>query len=71
MAVDIRSITTCARFLKNADPEVYTKFIRLIEDYSHELTVAVTEVPLEQMIEARGRAQQARKFVQLLTVREP
>lgn len=65
-------ISELAHFFKNADPRVYEKFIAILTECSQELTVAVTTVPMEQILEARGRAQQARKFLQLFVeTREP
>lgn len=71
-AVDIRQISECAGLMKNADPATYEKFLRLLDAYTHEVTVAVTEAPSGDILQAQGRAQQARKFFQLLAeTREP
>lgn len=72
MAVDTHKITECLRLLKNAEPQVYEKFLRFLNDYVTELTVAVTETPTEDILVAKGRAQQGIKFFRMFTeFREP
>lgn len=65
-AVDIKHISECAGLMKNADPALYETFLRLLDAYTHEVTVAVTEAPSTEILQAQGRAQQARKFFQML-----
>jgi hypothetical protein len=65
--VDARDLSVCMRFFKNADPRVYERFIRTLDAYVQEVTVAVTEAPVTEIMNAQGRAQQARKFFQLFT----
>lgn len=60
-------ISQCLSRFRSHDPALYQELIRNVSDYSTELTVAVTEVPPELVMEARGRAQAARKFLQLFT----
>jgi hypothetical protein len=68
MAVpDPKILSQCMLFFKNADPRVYEKFIRTLDTYVFDITVAVTEAPTEDILVAKGRAQQARKFMQLFT----
>lgn len=70
--VDPRKLSEFASFFKNADPDIYERFIRLLDQYTAELTVAVTEAEASSILIAQGRAQQARKFLQLFTeIREP
>jgi hypothetical protein len=66
-AVDTRIFNTFALKFRNQDPSVYEKFIRNLDQYVTEITAAVTEAPPDQVLNAQGRAQQARKFFQLLT----
>jgi hypothetical protein len=67
MAVDPRQLSECMRFFKNADPRVYERFIRVLDAYVQEVTVAVTEADTADILVAKGRAQSARKFFQLFT----
>lgn len=64
-AIDTRVISEIAGLFKNADPRLYEKFIRILDQYTTEVTVAVTEAPASEILQAQGRAQQARKFFQL------
>ncbi len=65
--IDPKRLSECMRFFKNADPRVYEKFIQALDAYVTEITVAVTESPTDDILVAKGRAQQARKFFQLFT----
>jgi hypothetical protein len=67
MAVDHRKLSACAERMKNQDPTLYEQFLRLLDAYTTELTVAVTEAPADQILTCQGRAQQARKFFQLMS----
>lgn len=70
--VDLKKIQECAGFFKNMDPRVYETFLRHLDAYVHEITVAVTEASQADILPAQGRAQQARKFLQLfMEPREP
>jgi hypothetical protein len=72
MAFDPHVISDCMRMLKNADPRAYEKFLRVLDAYVSELTVAVTVAPVADILIAQGRAQQGIKFFQLFTeLREP
>lgn len=53
--------------LKRAEPQTYEQFIRALDAYTTELTVAVTDAPSESILVTQGRAQQARKFFKLMT----
>ncbi len=64
---DLRVIQHCMRQLRNADPKVYDLFIANLEKYVNELTVAVTSCPHAEIMECRGRAQQAQKFILMFT----
>ena len=66
-AVDPRFFTEFATWCKNTDPRVYEQFIRYLDAYTYEITVAVTEAPSTEILQSQGRAQQARKFFQLLS----
>ena len=61
-----------AHWLKNTDPRVYDAFIHNLNQYVSDVTVAVTDAPASEILQAQGRAQQARKFYQLFSEpREP
>lgn len=60
-------ISQCLSRFRGHDPALYQELIQSVSTYATELTVAVTEVPPELVMEARGRAQAARKFLQLFT----
>lgn len=65
MASDPRRISLIANRWKNYDPRLYELFLREMDAYVFDVTVAVTEAPSDQILQAQGRAQQARKFMQL------
>lgn len=65
MSVDPKQISQFALRVRNVDPPLYEQFIRLLDAYTTELTVAVTEAPADAILVSQGRAQQARKFLQL------
>jgi hypothetical protein len=67
MAVDETLFGIFATKFKNADPHVYEQFLRLLNDYTTEVTVAVTQASTAEILVAQGRAQQALKFFQLLS----
>lgn len=71
-AVNTNLLGECMMFFKNADPRVYETFIRVLDQYTTELTVAVTEAPPAEVFNLQGRAQMARKFLKMFTeIREP
>lgn len=65
--VDLIQLSECMRLFSNADPRLYEKFIRILDAYVQEVTVAVTETDTSDILVAKGRAQQARKFFRLFT----
>lgn len=67
MATDLKLLSQCAKRFCNNDPKVYEQFIRLLDQYVTELTVAVTEAHSAEILQLQGRAQQGRKFLQLMT----
>lgn len=67
MASDLRTLSALIGRWKSADPQVYSTFIRLLEQYVFEVTLAVTEASSGEVLQAQGRAQQARKFLLLFT----
>lgn len=72
MGVSPKQISEVGQFWKNSDPVLYEKFLRLLDAYVFEVTVAVTEASPTEILQAQGRAQQARKFLQMFTeVLEP
>lgn len=67
MPIDNKEISKRVRFFKNMDPTIYEQLIRLMDQRVTEITVAVTEAPPDQILVAQGRAQEARKMLQLFT----
>ena len=43
--------------LRNADPPAWESFVEIFDAYSTEVTVAVTQAPQDQILNAQGRAQ--------------
>lgn len=66
-AFNPRDLQQVAGMWKNIDPDLYEKFLRLLDQMTFEVTVAVTEAPSTEILQAQGRAQQARKFMQIFT----
>lgn len=62
-----KDLQQVAGMWKNIDPDLYAKFLRLLDQMTFEVTVAVTEAPSGEILQAQGRAQQARKFMQIFT----
>ena len=57
---------------KNIDPALYERLLRHADQYTFDVTVAVTEVDSQGILQAQGRAQQARKWMQMLNeAKEP
>lgn len=72
MAVDLNKFGEFALKFRNHDPELYERFLRHLDAYVFEVTVAVTEALPADILNYQGRAQQARKFFQLFSeFREP
>jgi hypothetical protein len=67
MASDLKKISEIANRWRGSDPELYKQFLLILEQYTFEITVAVTETPSTEILQAQGRAQQARKFLLLFT----
>lgn len=67
MAVDLNRIRVIAGLWKNTDPRLYEQFLRLLDEHVQEVTVAVTEAPSAEILQAQGRAQNARQFLRLFT----
>lgn len=71
-STDPARVSEFAWFFRNADPRVYDAFIRFLDQYTYDVTVAVTDASNDDILTAKGRAQQARKFFQLFSEpREP
>lgn len=66
-AVDPKVFNQFALKFKNQDPQLYENFLRVLDRYTYELTVAVTEAAPDKVLSAQGRAQQSIKFFQLLS----
>lgn len=67
MAVDLNKIRQIAGRWKNVDPRLYDQFLHLLKEHVQEVTVAVTEAPSADILQAQGRAQTARQFLRLFT----
>ncbi len=65
--MDHKLISWRLRQFKNMDPAIYEALIDLMKQYVTELTVAVTDAPADQILVCQGRAQQARKMLQIFT----
>jgi hypothetical protein len=66
-SIDPRIFSVFALKFKNHDPKLYEKFLRVMDEYTHEITVAVTEADPNSILMLQGRAQQARKFMQVMS----
>ncbi len=72
MAIDTGRFSEFATKFRNHDPHVYEQFLRLLDAYTTEITVAVTQASPAEILVMQGRAQQALKFFQVLSeFREP
>jgi hypothetical protein len=67
MPADPKKISEIAGRWKNHDPQLYSQFLTVLEQYVFEVTVAVSEASSAEILQAAGRAQQARKFFLLFT----
>lgn len=67
MPADLKRLSEIAGRWKNADPQLYEQFLRVLDQYVFEVTVAVTEAPSTEILQAQGQAKQARKFLLLFT----
>jgi len=67
MPADVKKISEFAGRWKNTDPQLYEQFLRVLEQYVFDVTFAVTEAASTEILQAQGRAQQARKFLLLFT----
>lgn len=67
MPVDTKKISEVAGRLKNANPVVYELFLKLLDQYVFDVTLEVTEAPSGEILQAQGRAQQARKFMRIFS----
>jgi hypothetical protein len=67
MPADKKKISEIAGRWKNHDPPLYDQFVIALEQYVFDVTLAVTEASNQDILQAQGRAQQARKFFQLFT----
>lgn len=65
--VDMKKLTNVIGLLKNADPVAYEQFLRLLDQWTFDITVAVTQAPSTDILQAQGRAQQAIAFTRVFT----
>ena len=57
-AVDTTKFGEFATKFKNADPHVYEQFLRLLDQYVQEVTVAVTQATTAEILVAQGLVSQ-------------
>lgn len=62
-----RAINQLAAKFKNADPAQYETFLRHLDAYVFEITVAVTEAAPSDILVAQGQARMARQFMQMFS----
>jgi len=67
MPADLKRFSEIAGRWKNTDPQLYEQFLHIMEAYVFDVTLAVTEANSTEILQAQGRAQQARKFLLLFT----
>jgi hypothetical protein len=67
MPADLKKFSEIAGRWKNHDPRAYEEFLLIFECYVFDVTLAVTEASSNDVLQAQGRAQQARKFLLLFT----
>jgi hypothetical protein len=67
MPADAKKFSEIAGRWKNHDPQLYTQFLTVLEAYVFDVTLAVTEANSTDILQAQGRAQQARKFLLMFT----
>jgi hypothetical protein len=63
--MDPTRLGECLRVFKNNDPQVYDKFMLLLDAYATDIVLAVTEAPQTDILVAQGRAQMALKFLRI------
>ena len=54
----------CLRLFKNAEPEIYEKFLTAVQAIKTDVTAAVIEAPQSDILVAQGRAQMITKLEQ-------
>ena len=57
-------LTKALKLLYNSSPEEYSNFVTALDNYALDVTLAVTEVGPEALLNAQGRAQMIRSLVQ-------
>lgn len=67
MPADLKKFSEIAGRWRSHDPPLYTQFLKELEQYVFDITVAVTEASSTEILQAQGRAQQARKFLLMFT----
>lgn len=68
MAFDhLGEIKKIAGRFKSIDPKLYEALLRHLDQHVFDVTVAVTEAPSTEILQAQGRAQMARKFMQVFS----
>lgn len=62
---DFKLLAPVALKWRNQNPQLYDEFLKRLDRCVFDVTVAVTEAPSDQILQAQGRAQMARKFMQV------
>lgn len=69
--VDQTVISQIAHVWKNIDPKLYEKFLRVLDAYTTEVTIAVTQATSTEILQAQGRAQQQLHLLRLFVETKP
>jgi hypothetical protein len=56
---DTNKVVEAARKLRRADPQLYEEFLRLMDAWTFDVTVAVTRADSGNILQVQGRAQHA------------
>lgn len=53
--------------LRNSRPDEYEELLRALDQYTFGVTLSLTEAGSDEILRAQGRAQEARKVVEMLS----
>lgn len=66
MSAITKEIAEHARFIRNANPQVYADFCKAFEKYTNDVILALVTTNSEDLQRAQGRAQQCLKILGVL-----
>ena len=66
MATNVKLLSDCFLALRNATPEGFEQCLKVFEEYTDEVTVAVTNADATNILVMQGRAQQCRALLRVL-----